>query len=207
MSDKGFTVSGVKEISRGKDWVKFLVSFSGEKATYSSVSLAHADWVNKGLADDFGCGWAEVMKFNFDDSKAVFKFATEPYSMKSNDCYRYIDAFGKWDGKRGPGVSGNPDVSANPGVSEASGTTSAGEKPVFDAKSVVDDIIDGLKNIRIAGIDFGKPEKDLVIDMAPYAGKFIRSDSVNVPSCRTAGEFRTTNDVRVKSLISRLKAK
>lgn len=87
-------------MSRGVSWVKFLAKLNrikpGETGSESAVRL-HADWIRgRRGPNPFGCGDATVQRFNFDDDKAVFTFKTEPYSTKSNDCFRYMFEFGRW---------------------------------------------------------------------------------------------------------------
>lgn len=92
-------VTAVKEMQRGVDWVKFLVGIDPPdgRPAYTAAEDLHAAWrASRTGQDEFGCGPARVMPYSLDRSKVVFKFGTEPYSMKSNDCYRYIDAFGRW---------------------------------------------------------------------------------------------------------------
>lgn len=107
--------SAVKEVARGRDWVKFLTTFGGN-ASFEQVRDTHARWAPRPGEDPFGCGRAEVMKFNLDPGKCLFKFRTEPYSMKSNDCYRYIAGFGEWLASSGGGFpecrTGGPSVRA-----------------------------------------------------------------------------------------------
>lgn len=194
-------LKSVKEIGRGKDWVKFLATWE-PGVTFGQIELWHDLWSKK-HSDEFGCSIAEVMPFSFGENRAIFKFRTEPYSMKSNDCYRYIDAFDK--SLRGPGVSGE-----KPAAEET-------EKK-FDAKSFVDELFGTLKEIGpIAGIDFSEPLLSTVrnpdvatIDVsAGKDGKYSCPIAIseNPIQATTASNFRTVNDVRVKSLISRLKGR
>lgn len=97
-------ISDVKEMARGVTWVKFLVKFSrtvpGESGFETAIRL-HGEWLGarKG-PQSFACGDAKLQRFNFDDDKVVFTFKTEPYSMKSNDYFRYVFDFGKWVDER-----------------------------------------------------------------------------------------------------------
>ena len=93
-------IADVKEMARGVTWVKFLVKFRrmvcGETGSETAIRL-HGVWLDgrKG-PQPFACGDAKLQRFNFDDDKVVFTFKTEPYSMKSNDYFRYVFDFGKW---------------------------------------------------------------------------------------------------------------
>jgi hypothetical protein len=93
-------IADVKEMARGVTWVKFLVKFRrmvcGETGSETAIRL-HGAWLDgrKG-PQPFACGDAKLQRFNFDDDKVVFTFKTEPYSMKSNDYFRYVFDFGKW---------------------------------------------------------------------------------------------------------------
>lgn len=99
MTVKSF-IADVKEMARGVDWVKFLVKFNriapGETGSETAVRL-HGEWMKASWGPDgFEGGRPKVQRFNFDDDKAVFTFRTEPYSMKSNDYFRYVFDFGQW---------------------------------------------------------------------------------------------------------------
>ena len=93
-------IADVKEMARGVTWVKFLVKFnqtvSGETGSETAIRL-HGAWLDgRRGPQPFACGDAKLQRFNFDDDKVVFTFKTEPYSMKSNDYFRYVFDFGKW---------------------------------------------------------------------------------------------------------------
>lgn len=86
-------------MARGVTWVKFLIKFSRAVPTESGALTAirlHSEWLADVGPRSFQYGAAVVKQFNFDNDKAVFTFKTEPYSMKSNDYYRYIFEFGNW---------------------------------------------------------------------------------------------------------------
>ena len=97
-------IADVREMARGVTWVKFLVKFNrtapGESGSETAIRL-HGEWLGARRGpQSFACGDAKLQRFNFDDDKVVFTFKTEPYSMKSNDYFRYVFDFGKWVDER-----------------------------------------------------------------------------------------------------------
>lgn len=68
----------------------------GETGSETAIRLYGAWLDGRRGPQSFACGDAKLQRFNFDDDKVVFTFKTEPYSMKSNDYFRYVFDFGKW---------------------------------------------------------------------------------------------------------------
>ena len=92
-------VRNVKEMSRGTDWVKFLVEVERMDpfgSGYDAAKSMHDAWLKYGINTDLAGETPELMRFNFDKDKIIFKFKTEPFSMKSNAYFSYVYEFGKW---------------------------------------------------------------------------------------------------------------